>query len=83
MRIPRLYVDQKLAEKSVLILEPQASHYLCNVLRVKAGRELVLFNGYLSDTGSRGEHLATFPESNTHAAFVAFKHSTTTQSAAT
>ena len=49
MRTPRLYVNQKLTENSVVVLEQQASHYLCKVLRVKAGRELVLFNGCLSD----------------------------------
>lgn len=80
MRIPRLYVDQKLTEKSVVILEQQPSHYLCKVLRVKAGRELVLFNGYLSDTGSRGEYLATLTEANKKAAVVELKKFTATQS---
>jgi 16S rRNA (uracil1498-N3)-methyltransferase len=80
MRIPRLYINQKLTENSVLVLEQQASHYLCKVLRVKAGRELVLFNGCLSDVGTSGEYRATLTEANKKAAVVDLKQFTATQS---
>jgi 16S rRNA (uracil1498-N3)-methyltransferase len=80
MRTPRLYVNQKLTENSVVVLEQQASHYLCKVLRVKAGRELVLFNGCLSDAGSSGEYRATLTEANKKAAVVALTNFTATQS---
>jgi 16S rRNA (uracil1498-N3)-methyltransferase len=80
MRIPRLYINQKLTENSVLVLEQQASHYLCKVLRVKAGRELVLFNGCLSDVGTSGEYRATLTEANKKAAVVELKQFTATQS---
>jgi 16S rRNA (uracil1498-N3)-methyltransferase len=80
MRIPRLFVNQKLTENSVVVLEQQASHYLCKVLRVKAGREIVLFNGCSSDTGSSGEYRATLTEANKKAAVVALTNFTATQS---
>jgi len=70
MRIPRLHVEQTLIEHSVVVLSQQASHYLCKVLRVKAGRELVLFNGVLTDAGSTGEYRATLTEANKKAAVV-------------
>ncbi len=45
MRIPRLFVRTPLAGNSQIELDAAASHYLAKVLRMQAGRELVLFNG--------------------------------------
>lgn len=45
MRIPRVYTTQFLQTDSLLELNPQASHYLLHVLRLKLGRPVILFNG--------------------------------------
>jgi 16S rRNA (uracil1498-N3)-methyltransferase len=45
MRIPRIFTSQALAENSPLVLAEAQSHYLSKVLRMQAGRELILFNG--------------------------------------
>lgn len=45
MRIPRIYTSQILQENAELELEERAAHYLLKVLRMDAGRELVLFDG--------------------------------------
>ena len=45
MRIPRLYTSQNIEPGQRLQLEERAAHYLGQVLRMKAGRQLRLFNG--------------------------------------
>jgi 16S rRNA (uracil1498-N3)-methyltransferase len=45
MRIPRLYLNQPLVEDDETALDARCVHYLNNVLRMKAGMKLVLFNG--------------------------------------
>ncbi|MBW2562055.1 MAG: RsmE family RNA methyltransferase, partial [Deltaproteobacteria bacterium] len=45
MRISRLFVDQPLAEGTPITLEPDAAHYLRNVLRLKKCFQLTVFNG--------------------------------------
>lgn len=45
MRIPRLYIDQSLSVGQQLQLPADAAHYVSKVLRLKAGRPLLLFNG--------------------------------------
>lgn len=45
MRVPRIYTSQKLAAGDELLLEERAAHYLGQVLRMRVGRELILFNG--------------------------------------
>ena len=45
MRIPRVFTGQVLVSGAVIELEPAAAHHLSKVLRMQAGRELVLFNG--------------------------------------
>jgi 16S rRNA (uracil1498-N3)-methyltransferase len=45
MRIPRIFTRQTLVSNSTLILAEPQSHYLSKVLRMQAGRELILFNG--------------------------------------
>jgi len=45
MRIPRIFTPQLLASNSTLALAEAQSHYLSKVLRMQAGRELILFNG--------------------------------------
>jgi len=44
-RTPRLYVDAALGEGVSVVLEREAANYLLNVLRLKAGNEVLLFNG--------------------------------------
>ena len=58
MRIPRLYTPQSLNLEQTFFLEAQAAHHVATVLRIKKGRELVLFNGELFN-GKRGEFNAT------------------------
>lgn len=53
MRIPRIYTAQALLSNTELELDEQASHHVSKVLRMQAGRELVLFNG------RGGEYTAT------------------------
>lgn len=45
MRVPRIYVEQALATGQALSLDERAAHYVSQVLRMRAGRELILFNG--------------------------------------
>lgn len=45
MRVPRIYVEQALATGQTLSLDERAAHYIAQVLRMRAGRELILFNG--------------------------------------
>ncbi len=53
MRIPRIYTSQHLAMNTTLELEPGPAHHVAKVLRMTAGRELILFNG------GGGEYAAT------------------------
>ena len=45
MRIPRVYTPSPLTPNTSLTLDDKTAHYLGKVLRMKAGRELILFNG--------------------------------------
>ncbi|BFM18536.1 16S rRNA (uracil(1498)-N(3))-methyltransferase [Maricurvus nonylphenolicus] len=56
MRIPRIYTSQPLATSQTLELEENPSRHIAKVLRMEAGRELVLFNG------EGGEYNATLTE---------------------
>lgn len=58
MRIPRIYTSQALSAGDSLYLEERAAHYLLQVLRMKSGRELRLFNGDGND------YLARITEAN-------------------
>ncbi len=52
-RIPRLYVEAPLAADATVALSRQQAHYVANVMRLKAGDLLRLFNG------RDGEYLCT------------------------
>jgi 16S rRNA (uracil1498-N3)-methyltransferase len=56
MRIPRIFTEQNLLSGQQIELEESASHHLSKVLRMQAGRELILFNG------AGGEFAATIQE---------------------
>ncbi len=56
MRIPRIFTEQNLLSGEQIELEESASHHLSKVLRMQAGRELILFNG------AGGEFAATIHE---------------------
>ncbi len=45
MRISRFYVDTPLITDHVIELPPDVAHYMANVLRLRVGQPLVLFNG--------------------------------------
>ncbi|RLA12239.1 MAG: 16S rRNA (uracil(1498)-N(3))-methyltransferase [Gammaproteobacteria bacterium] len=45
MRLSRIFVQQPLSEGAKLLIDSDTSHYLRNVLRLKAGAVVALFNG--------------------------------------
>jgi 16S rRNA (uracil1498-N3)-methyltransferase len=53
MRLTRIYFSEPLAKDRSVLLPKEASHYLANVLRLRAGDAILLFNE------SNGEFLAT------------------------
>lgn len=53
MRIPRIFLDQALAAGQEYALPGDRAHYVSNVLRLTAGRPLLVFNG------CGGEYVAT------------------------
>lgn len=56
MRVPRIFTQQPLASNTTLELEAGPAHHVAKVLRMQAGRELVLFNG------EGGEYAAVIAE---------------------
>ena len=44
-RSPRLFVEAPLAEGAAVALERPQANYLVNVLRLKAGADILVFNG--------------------------------------
>ncbi|MDJ0738917.1 MAG: 16S rRNA (uracil(1498)-N(3))-methyltransferase [Gammaproteobacteria bacterium] len=49
MRIPRVYVDQSLHRGATLSLDGRPGHYITQVLRLRVGQALTLFDGSGSD----------------------------------
>lgn len=45
MRIPRIYLNQEMTTGQESQLGERSAHYLANVLRMKKGSQLILFNG--------------------------------------
>jgi len=45
MRLPRIYLDAALTQGASLLLPTEARHHLVNVLRLKIGDQLILFDG--------------------------------------
>lgn len=64
MRIPRIFSDQDLERGQSVSLNEFASGHICRVLRMKPGRELVVFNG------RGGEFSAVLKEADTKEAVV-------------
>lgn len=60
----RLYYDGHLSGQECLVLSKDASHYICNVLRVKLKSEILLFNE------REGEWLVVLEDANKKAAVV-------------
>lgn len=54
MFIPRIYYPQALQLNHTIVLDKAVSHYLNNVLRLKNGEKLLLFNG------EKGQYHATY-----------------------
>ena len=44
MRKPRLFIAQALKQGDIIAPEPDRAHYLINVLRLRAGQSLRVFN---------------------------------------
>lgn len=65
MHTPRIFLNQELSEQQQITLEPEASHHLVTVLRIKQGRKILLFNG------QGGEFSAQLVVANKRAAVVA------------
>jgi 16S rRNA (uracil1498-N3)-methyltransferase len=66
IRTPRLYVDAPLDNRAPITLSAPQTHYLLNVLRLKPGDPVLLFNGRdgewrttVASTGKRGASLMT------------------------
>ncbi len=53
MRIPRIFTHQDLADTGSVTLEKEPSHHLSQVLRLKPGVDLVLFNGNDNEYAAR------------------------------
>jgi 16S rRNA (uracil1498-N3)-methyltransferase len=73
MRIPRIFQELPLIEGATVSLDEAGSHHLGQVLRVKAGEQVILFNGtggeYFGDIVSVGKrsvevHLTYFNEAD-------------------
>jgi len=87
-RTPRLYVEAPLAGGRTLALDPAQANYLRNVLRLKAGAAVLVFNGRdgewraaLADSGKRALSLllgeqarAQTPPFDLHYLFAPLKH---------
>jgi len=58
MHIPRIYIPQAFSENTSLELDKAAMHHLVTVMRMKVGREFMVFNGRPVDR-VYGEFLAT------------------------
>ena len=63
-RTPRLYVEAPLAPSAKIALEPAQTHYLLNVLRLRPGDAVLVFNGrdgewrcVLANSGKRAVNL--------------------------
>lgn len=56
MRVPRIFTQQALTANTTVELEAGPAHHVAKVLRMQAGRELVLFNG------DGGEYAAVITE---------------------
>src|SRR5215471_5284241 len=62
-RTPRLFVDNALATGTEVLLDRNQANYLLNVLRVKRGDRVLLFNGrdgeWQASLAGTGKHAAT------------------------
>jgi 16S rRNA (uracil1498-N3)-methyltransferase len=76
-RTPRLYVDAALAGAAEIALDRDAANHLCNVLRLRAGDAVLLFNG------RDGEWRGTLTEAGKRAAVVRADERLRAQPAAT
>ncbi len=52
MRLSRFFIDSDLQESQSLYLPPHLVNYVINVLRLKSGAEIILFNGQLNNQQS-------------------------------
>jgi 16S rRNA (uracil1498-N3)-methyltransferase len=75
-RTPRLFVDQPLRDGATITLDSGQAHYLKDVLRLKAGHAVLLFNG------RDGEWRAEITDARKHVTTLAVRTQTRPQTAA-
>lgn len=75
-RTPRLFVDQPLAAGATITLDSAPAHYLKDVLRLKAGHAVLIFNG------SDGEWRADIADIRKHAMTLDLREQTRPQTVA-
>jgi len=63
MRLSRFFINESLSPGQSLILPPHLVNYIVNVLRLKTGADIVLFNGQAIDKQA-GEYTAALTEVN-------------------
>jgi 16S rRNA (uracil1498-N3)-methyltransferase len=87
-RTPRIYVDALLRSNGAVALDAAQTHYLRNVLRLKAGDPVLVFNGregeWRAALGDRGKHAVSLvvggptraqtPAPDLHYLFAPLKH---------
>jgi 16S rRNA (uracil1498-N3)-methyltransferase len=87
-RSPRLHIEPPLAPDTSIALDPAQAHYLLNVLRLRAGDAVLVFNGrdgewrsVLASSGKRAVNLVTETQtrpqtaaSDLHYLFAPLKH---------
>ena len=61
MRLSRFFINESLSPGQSLILSPHLVNYIVNVLRLKTGADIVLFNGQAIDKQA-GEYTATLTD---------------------
>ena len=61
MRVSRFFIDMPLSQGEHIDLQPNLINYIVNVLRLKTGDEIILFNGQLiTDTSTQKQQIGEF-----------------------
>lgn len=64
MRLPRVYINQKLELDKTIALPKENSLHIAKVLRRKAGDKIILFNNILDNNNCYGEYTAEIKNNN-------------------
>ncbi len=61
MRVSRFFIDGPLSQGKYIDLPPHLINYIVNVLRLKTGNNIILFNGQqVTDTSTQKQHIGEF-----------------------